>query len=376
MQIKVQYPVWAKGKPKGMQRERTIYGAVSRDFEVPAVDLVLEPLVFLKGVGTTTEYYSCDDGYCYRKFSFGVAQAGEVPTIRARYGDSDNPVASEALVRNAAFIRSRADSEIETDYYPTTMKKGVGYRHSLTEISPGAFRDLKLDDDSSVKDRVIASARDLVVVNGDLFKRVPEPVYAVSVAKTGSIDYSLVTAPGFHDFEDRLHDERNYGFNQRRIIAVFAVDDRERMLEFIDEIAKEFDFTTKAFPGTLEVNVHGSLKGTGYNLKVLAHAMRRSAIESITKGPLHGQDDYAQRILEWDGEALELFRVLNANQAPENWFSKTRELVDVVNRCREYDAKRATPLFTRKLKDEPGRFYEITWQEWLMSDSEVLAPKF
>jgi hypothetical protein len=380
MQIKVHYPVHATGKPKGMRNERKIYGSVFDFFDVPEVDedflpfLTVKPRDYFGHPVKEIEYFSDADGGCYRKFSMNRAEGFN--ELLAFYGDSNSPVASEALVRHATYFKG--SSSPETEYFPTDLKTIPYGRDRLLSLDPKSIKDLEIKQNDIEMANLRQAVRELIVVNGDLYKRVPEPVFAVTVDESKRVNTLNWITPGFAEFEAKIRAERDHFRIKREVVGFFALTDKDRMLDFAAEITAKIDGTNHSDEDTkLSFDTFGQpLTGTTYNLKVLSQRMHRSAVESISTGALYGTADYASRILSWSGQTLETFRKLDTTQGASNWMTDAAALEKVVIECMEHDANAVRKVFTNPFKGQAYSFYDEVWQEYQMAAmmSDTLVP--
>lgn len=376
MQVKIEYPVFARGKPKGFKQERKVYGAIFSYFDIPEVEDVMASYITVRQLDTkgnvqkSQEFFSNGDGYCYRKYPLYRESEGSIPSIPARHGDSLSPVSSEALVRHSAYLRDRREDELKNLYFPTTLYRDVVGGYGLINVDWKLIRDLEIDPYDSELKRVEMAVKDMIIVGGELYKKVPEPVYAVVVNKNKEIKAALWTVPGFPELDDKIRDETDRSrYGDRSVVGFFSLNDVERMEHFMSDIAaKSGGSVVSNLTGCIETDITDEfLMGTRYNLKLLALRMRRSAIQSITTGATYSDDAYAERILNWNDETLALFRALEEAQRPETWHQDLERLEKAVAACLSYDQRAGTALFSNAHKHEKYAFSDHIWQEWLMA---------
>jgi hypothetical protein len=380
MQIKVHYPVHATGTPKGMRNERKVYGSVFDFFEVPEVDEDLLPFVTVKPTDyygkllKDIEYFSAADGGCYRKFS--MSKHNGFNELLAWYGDENSPVSSSALVQHATYFRG--SPSVDAEYFPQNLRSSCNSGHGLTSLDPKSIKDLEIKQDETEMANLRQAVRELIIVNGELYKRVPEPVFAVTVDESRRVNTLNWITSGFAEFEAKIHSERDNFRKKREVVGFFALTDKDRALDFAAEITAKVGGTNQTDPDAkLDFDTFGQpMSGTTYNLKVLSQRMHRSAVESISTGDLYGTADYAKRILSWSGQTLEAFRKLDAAQASSNWTTDGAGLEKVVIECLEHDAAADRKVFTNPFKGQAYSFYDEVWQEYQMAAmmSDTLAP--
>ncbi len=377
MQIKIHYPVHAKGTPKGLKNERRIYGSIFEYFDIPEADddfvplLTVEPHNFKGQPEKKIEYVLSSDGVCYRKFA--LVNHGGVPTIPAFHLDHNNPVAADALVKHASTFTA-----VETlkDHFPLELKRDAHRGYELLSLDPKTIKNLAiLSNDREIK-ALRQAVSDLIIIKGELHKRVPEPVYAVTINHDKKVESWRWILPGFLDLEQRLQEEWDNYRKRREVVGLFAIDDRERMTDFATEITAKIggrNLADRDLGLGFEL-FDQPLAGTSYNLKVLSQRMLRSATDSLivaTSG-----NTAVERILSWTSETMDLFRQLDTVQSSPKWAKDTAALETIVRACMEYDDTHSYKVFTRPYKDIDHSFNREVWLEYQMSSSFGDSPRF
>lgn len=350
MQIKIHYPIFAKGVPKGRSVEREIYGSFFEFFDIAESGETMSPYLTVgahsyKGhQQKEINYVLGQDGTCYRRFH--LDHSAGIPTIHAVYGDHNNPVCSTALVKHAEIFKR---NDLEKTHFPPDILAGFRHQHLLTPIDNKIIKDLEVKDRSWEMDALKAAVNDLVVIGDHLYKRAPEPVYAVIVDSNKRVLAMRWIATGFPELDTMIAEEWGaFSRDKREVVGLFALSDQDRMLDYAKEITAKIGGTNCANrdDDTPYEAFGNTLAGSSYNLKVVANRMKTSAVESITAGGNYSEDAYASRLLSWDGQTLELFRQLEAAQSAATWPHNMEALERIVSECFAHDASASRSIFT------------------------------
>lgn len=349
MRIFVDFYVEATGRPKGYQNTRRIFGVVTSDFDIARDDSPMIKVIEVTRSNQVFEYFQNGDGSFYQKASFEGAMHEECH-IPYRYSKTKNVFGQDLHRADKYRLGSLSHTEAAAEWFPKNAKAMAASdynRDHMINIDQMNISDLVIKNYVDAKRQIASDIKAHLVHEGQLFKRVPEPVYALQLEQgydlMGSIKIGLRMPPD-------LKGLRNSHFSPQDI-AIASLAELEKLQELAQELSEKHGITR------VHLNPHDDSYGRVQNYNpitsyadsmILYHTaslMRESAIRKILSKP--GSVDHASsHLADWPVEAFATFKGIETLLVDETWFDKADALHDLIERCFEIDKQRAIPIFT------------------------------
>lgn len=370
MRVIVDFPVRAKGRPKGHSGPKVIIGYLSEEFNLDVNDEPMVKAVELKSQYATIEYLQNGDGHSYRKVSLGRGQ--QAPVLEghhfpALYDNDGNPFIDTLMREIRQEFRDRTEGEVNKDYFPKELCVRNRYSHSrLLNLATAVIENLELRNDELARATTRESISRYIVSQGALYQRVPEPSFGVSlIGKKVSIKqwtYGTKT-----EFEKVL-------LNDKTTLAFFNMSNLERAQDFAHELANEVGGTYDS-NDNLSYTVEHYSPITSYADELTLYRLGKKIEESVADNMKRGTtSSVIEKLLDWNNETLGMLRDLSIVMGRRDWMTESPALERIIGNCLEYDRVNRSQTFTKPIRSNDGDAFDFTlaYSQWQMR--ELNAP--
>jgi hypothetical protein len=358
MRIIVDYPVRASGRPKGHHGDKKIIGYVSNEFDIAVNNDPMFKSIELVRPNLTIECLQNGDGHTYRKSNNIKGTIGEGHHFRAQYGNAANPftVAAMKTVRNQFDRMSEAD--VTRDYFPKKLHKHFRYSHDyLLDIANEPIENLEFKNAEIALEEVQNVIARHVVCNGELFERIPEPCFVVSLSEARKVSISQ-WVHGNDEFENNLR-------NNNTAVAFFNVSDLDRVKDYARDLAMDvkgvFDENVQV-SYNVETYQPTSSYGDDLTLYRIARHIELCVSDHMSRGKI------IDKLVEWNDETLGLIRDLSRVVKNRDWMNETSKLERLVGLCIDHDRDNRTQMFTRPPMHVEVFDIKLAYSQWQMRE--------
>jgi hypothetical protein len=366
MRVIVDFPVRAKGRPKGHSGTKTVIGYLSEEFILECNDEQMVKAIELKSQYSTVEYLQNGDGHSYRKTSLGrdkQTAIGDGHHFPALYNGDGNPFINQLTKDIRQEFSRRGEAEVNKDYFPKELCERNRYSHArLLNLATAVIENLELRNDTIARAATHASVSQHIVSRGDLYQRVPEPSFGVSLNQK-KVEIKLWTYGTFAEFEKVL-------LNDKTTLAFFNVSDLSRAQEFARELADEVGATYDG-NDALSHSVEHYSPLTSYANELTLYRLGRHIEESVADNLKRGTtSSVLDKLLDWNNETLAMLRDLSTALNKRDWMIESPALERIIGNCIDYDLNNRSQTFTKPIRNTEGASFDfaLAYSQWQMRE--------
>lgn len=363
MRVIVDFPVRAKGRPKGHSSSKIIVGYLSEEFKLEENDDPMVKAIELKSPYANIEYLQNGDGHCYRRTTSGreTGTVGEGHHFPALYNGDGNPFIDLLAKDVRESFRKMSEAEINKDYFPKELCDRVRYSHSrLLNIATAVIENLELRNDSMARAATQASVSEHIVSRGDIYRRVPEPCFGVSL-EDNRVKIKQWVYNSFAEFEKVL-------LNDKSTLAFFNLSDLNRAQEFTRDLAEQIGADYGGESISYSVEQYSPI--TSYADDLTLYRIGRHIEASVTDNMMRGATSTVlSKLLDWNNTTLGMLRDLTVALNKKDWMAESPALERIIGSCIEYDANNRTQTFTKPVPSENGSFnFTLAYSQWQLRE--------
>jgi hypothetical protein len=366
MRIIVDFPVRAKGRPKGHSGTKVIVGYLSEEFNLDVNDEPMVKAIELKSQYATVEYLQNGDGHCYRTVSLGRGREGPVGDghhFPALYNSDGNPFIAMMMRDVRKEFQNRKEAEVNKDYFPKQLFDGARYAHDrLLNLATAVIESLELRNDELARATTRESVARYVVSQGSLYQRVPEPSYGVTLRdqRVSIKDWAYQTEA---DFQKVMS-------NDKTTIAFFNMSDLERARDFARDLADEVGGQVRGeenFSYSVEHYSPISSYADELTLYRLGRQIEDSVADNMKRGVTSAIID---KLLAWNNETLGTLHELTTVLNRRDWMNESPSLERTIGKCLDYDRVNRSQVFTKPSRNGDGEAFDfnLAYSQWQMRE--------
>ncbi|TLX16625.1 hypothetical protein [Rhizobium sp. MHM7A] len=366
MRVIIDFPVRAKGRPKGHSGTKVIVGHLSEEFNLDANDDPMAKAIELKSQYATIEYLQNGDGHFYKKVGHGRGQQDAVRDghhFSALYNSEGNPFIDTMMRDIRQEFRNRNEAEINKDYFPKALCERNRYSHDrLLNLATAVIEHLELRNDEFARATTREAVSQYIVSQGSLYQRLPEPSFGVSL-NDKKIEIKQWAYGTKAEFEKVL-------LSDKTTLAFFNMSDLERAQDFARELADEVGGTYDG-NDNLPYTVEHYSPITSYADELTLYRLGKQIEESVADNMKRGTtSSVIDKLLDWNNEALGMLRDLSIVMNRGDWMTESPALERIIGNCLEYDRVSRSQTFTKPVRNNEGVSFDFTlaYSQWQMRE--------